>query len=217
PLSESSAWAAPCVRAHVRAQGVMGCSHAKTARSSNRVRPCSLPIRPKVRETPRQTIVVAGPADSLLRIAGSLPLAAESFANSSSWDAMIPLAWPLRRSPAEGLSLRDDARRLKPSIASPPRALRCPQSMPTKRSVVEVRAALLDALKADLIGPFLPEDHPGGGEETLSLPPSRWYLTGFLAPKAGAIPDVDDQDSQGELAVGVEGQADDEGVVEPEP
>lgn len=89
--------------------------------------------------------------------------------------------------------------------------------MPTKRSVVEVRAALLDALKADLIGPFLPEDHPGGGEETLSLPPSRWYLTGFLAPKAGAIPDVDDQDSQGELAVGVEGQADDEGVVEPEP
>lgn len=89
--------------------------------------------------------------------------------------------------------------------------------MSTKRSVVEVRAALLDALKADLIGPFLPEDHPGGGEETLSLPPSRWYLTGFLAPKAGAIPDVDDQDSQGELAVGVEGQADDEGVVEPEP
>ncbi len=43
----------------------------------------------------------------------------------------------------------------------------------------EVREHLVQALEADLVGPF------GGPEEVLELPPSRWYLTGFLAPQAG--------------------------------
>ena len=58
-------------------------------------------------------------------------------------------------------------------------------------SVTSPRAHLVRALEADLIGPFrrgLPG--PGGGDgidasEELELPPSRWYLTGFLAPEAG--------------------------------
>lgn len=48
----------------------------------------------------------------------------------------------------------------------------------------DLRARLVRALEADLIGPFDPET----GEETLPLPPSRWYLTGFLAPQGGRDP-----------------------------
>lgn len=57
-----------------------------------------------------------------------------------------------------------------------------------------VRSELVKALEADLIGPFLPEGHPGAGEEVLPLPPSRWYLTGFLAPQSARTPNPD-QDS----------------------
>ena len=59
-----------------------------------------------------------------------------------------------------------------------------------------IRRRLVEALHADLIGPFVPPDHPSGGEEILPLPPSRWYLTGFLAPQGARMPDVDDEDSQ---------------------
>ncbi len=81
---------------------------------------------------------------------------------------------------------------------------------------LEVRTALVAALEADLVGPFLPEGQPGGGEEVLPLPPSRWYLTGFLAPRDGRAPDADDTDSEGELAAGSESQAEDAGKDEPE-
>lgn len=81
---------------------------------------------------------------------------------------------------------------------------------------VGVRARLVEALQADLIGPFQQEPGPGGLEEVLPLPPSRWYLTGFLAPHHGRAPDVDDQDSVGELAGGSESQAEDAGSSEPE-
>jgi len=49
----------------------------------------------------------------------------------------------------------------------------------------DVREHLMNALQADLVGPFLREGQPGAGEEVLPLPPSRWYLTGFLAPQLG--------------------------------
>jgi hypothetical protein len=52
----------------------------------------------------------------------------------------------------------------------------------------EVREQLVKAFQADLIGPFVPDDHPQGGQEILPLPPSRWYLTGFLAPRASRLP-----------------------------
>ncbi|MCA9610381.1 MAG: DISARM system helicase DrmA, partial [Myxococcales bacterium] len=47
--------------------------------------------------------------------------------------------------------------------------------------------------------------------------PSRWYLTGFLAPQGGRAPDVDDEDSQeGGLASDNDSQAEDAGEAEPE-
>ncbi|MDY0001547.1 MAG: DISARM system helicase DrmA [Polyangia bacterium] len=44
------------------------------------------------------------------------------------------------------------------------------------------REHLVRALEADLIGPFDPEALE---DEVLKLPPSRWYLTGFIAPSSG--------------------------------
>jgi hypothetical protein len=53
-----------------------------------------------------------------------------------------------------------------------------------------VRDRLLQRLRRDLIGPDpVPEDHDLAGE-VLSERPSRWYLTGFIAPEE---PDGDDE------------------------
>lgn len=49
------------------------------------------------------------------------------------------------------------------------------------RGPVDTRATLIAALHADLVGPFDPK---GSGTEILPIAPSRWYLTGFLAPQA---------------------------------
>ena len=82
---------------------------------------------------------------------------------------------------------------------------------------VDVRQRLVAALEADLIGPFVQDDHPQGGQEVLPLAPSRWYLTGFLAPQGGRDPDVDDKDSEdGGLEQGDDRQTDDSGASEPE-
>ncbi len=76
----------------------------------------------------------------------------------------------------------------------------------------DVRRSLVEALEADLVGPFAPD-----GQEVLPIAPSRWYLTGFLAPQGGRVPDADDRDSEpGELAAGAESQAEDAGRDEPE-
>lgn len=89
--------------------------------------------------------------------------------------------------------------------------------MAERTKELEVRRRLVEALHADLIGPFLPRDHPAGGEEILPLPPSRWYLTGFLAPQGARDPDVDDEESQeGGLASDDDSQAEDAGEAEPE-
>ncbi|MCA9713766.1 MAG: DNA/RNA helicase, partial [Myxococcales bacterium] len=50
----------------------------------------------------------------------------------------------------------------------------------------------------------------------LPLPPSRWYLTGFLTPHFDRAPDPDDTDAVGELGTGSESQAEDAGTDEPE-
>ena len=81
----------------------------------------------------------------------------------------------------------------------------------------DVRQHLVEALEADLIGPFVPDGHPQGGQEVLPNAPSRFYLTGFLAPQGGRVPDKDDQDSEdGELAAGTDSQKEDAGQDEPE-
>ncbi len=67
---------------------------------------------------------------------------------------------------------------------------------------LEVRERLVDALKLDLVGPWV--DHPLAEE---SLPgwirPSTWYLTGFLSP-SGTPPeqsaDVDEDDDFSDVA-----------------
>lgn len=79
-----------------------------------------------------------------------------------------------------------------------------------------IRDALVAALHADLIGPFV-SDEQAAEQEILPIAPSRWYLTGFLAPQGGRAPDADDADSAEEsLGAGDEKQSDDAGVEEPE-
>ncbi len=82
----------------------------------------------------------------------------------------------------------------------------------------DVRKHLVAALEADLIGPFVPDSHPQAGQEILPLAPSRWYLTGFLAPQGAREPDEDDRDSTDDgFAAGSESSAEDAGNDEPEP
>lgn len=69
----------------------------------------------------------------------------------------------------------------------------------------DLRERLVRALEADLIGPFDPEN----GDETLPLPPSRWYLTGFLAPQGGRDPQEDP--TQEEDLGAEDAQSDEEG------
>lgn len=61
----------------------------------------------------------------------------------------------------------------------------------------EIRATLVNALNLDLVGPTPTDtDHL---EETLRQAPSKWYLTGFLAP-FGAPPDLrSDDDTDDDL------------------
>jgi hypothetical protein len=81
---------------------------------------------------------------------------------------------------------------------------------------LDVRKRLVEALAADLVGPFVPDSHPSG-QEVLPIAPSRWYLTGFLAPQGGRQPDIDDRESKEEgLGAGSQSQADDAGSEEPE-
>jgi hypothetical protein len=85
-------------------------------------------------------------------------------------------------------------------------------------SEADVRKRLVEALEADLIGPFVPDTHAQGGQEVLPIAPSRWYLTGFLAPQRGRAPDAEDRDSLDDgLAAGSESAAEDAGSDEPEP
>jgi len=49
---------------------------------------------------------------------------------------------------------------------------------------VEVRERLISTFRRDLVGPH-PEKDPDLAHERLSENPSRWYLTGFLAPRDG--------------------------------
>jgi hypothetical protein len=73
----------------------------------------------------------------------------------------------------------------------------------------EIRSALVSALEADLVGPF-----PGVEDEILPIAPSRWYLTGFLAPQQGR--DSDNPDDADEFSAGTE-EDEDETPQEPEP
>src|SRR5579864_5549887 len=69
-------------------------------------------------------------------------------------------------------------------------------------SAVEIRDDLVRILRLDLVGP-----EPGGKHETeaLETPPSRWYLTGFLAPRGAAPEQKADETAREEISLGAEG------------
>ena len=78
----------------------------------------------------------------------------------------------------------------------------------------DVRARLTHALRLDLIGPE--PDEPQAGE-VLPISPSRFYLTGFLAPLNAPASQKADDDEQGELelAAASGGAEDDDSTPEP--
>jgi hypothetical protein len=64
-------------------------------------------------------------------------------------------------------------------------------------SSAEVRRHIVDALRADLVGPFAPAGSDGGepAEEVWDLAPSKRYLCGFLVPREQArVQDAEDED-----------------------
>ncbi len=61
----------------------------------------------------------------------------------------------------------------------------------------DVRAKLTHALRLDLVGPEPDEPQVA---EVLAVPPSRWYLAGFLVPWSAPVRQKqDEEDTQGEL------------------
>ncbi|OQX69908.1 MAG: hypothetical protein B6A08_03265 [Sorangiineae bacterium NIC37A_2] len=89
----------------------------------------------------------------------------------------------------------------------------------TAAPVTSSRDHLVRALEADLVGPFrrglpAPDGTSGDFAEELKLPPSRWYLTGFLVPEESAD---EDEESLEELALGEDRTDEDAGDAPPEP
>jgi hypothetical protein len=78
---------------------------------------------------------------------------------------------------------------------------------------VEAREKLVDALGLDLVGPA---ESIGDAGEVLPQSPSRWYLTGFLAPLEGSREQRTDESSTEELDQAAEGGGTDDDVA-PEP
>ena len=81
-------------------------------------------------------------------------------------------------------------------------------------SSVDIRARLVDLFRRDLIGPG-PQD-PDIAAERLNESPSRWYLTGFLAPADDPLglegeDGDDDPSAQEEMEIDVE-ESDTEGA-----
>jgi hypothetical protein len=77
---------------------------------------------------------------------------------------------------------------------------------PAPKSTTDIREDLVRALEAQLVGPF----DRVSGQETLPIPPSRFYLAGYLAPQGARVRDADseaddddnDPTSHEELAAG---------------
>jgi len=77
----------------------------------------------------------------------------------------------------------------------------------------DVRDRLTRALRLDLIGPNPDEPQIN---EILDRPPSRWYLTGFLAPSSAPASQKSEEADQGDLDLGA-GPSGDEDESTPEP
>jgi hypothetical protein len=87
--------------------------------------------------------------------------------------------------------------------------------MTTPRQSVDVRSSIVNTFRRDLVGPG-PQD-ADLARERLNENPSRWYLTGFLAPaddplaQKGARGAEDDPSTQEEMEIDVE-ESDDSGA-----
>lgn len=86
--------------------------------------------------------------------------------------------------------------------------------MAAKMNSADVRVRLVHALRLDLVGP-----EPGEPQvdEVLAVPPSRFYLTGFLAPLAAPASQKQDSDDQGEFELGEVAERGDEDATTAEP
>ncbi|MDB9504711.1 hypothetical protein PN441_16655, partial [Spirulina major CS-329] len=73
--------------------------------------------------------------------------------------------------------------------------------MSQSQTTVHVRTHLVEALNIDLVGPN--PDQTQYAHEILSQAPSKWYLSGFLAPMGAALPERSDDDED-DLDQGVE-------------
>ncbi|RKH12633.1 helicase [Corallococcus sp. CA053C] len=80
-----------------------------------------------------------------------------------------------------------------------------------------VRSHLVDALEADLVGPFrkTPGIPVSDAPEVLRTPPSRWYLTGFLVPLEQG--EIDDDPDEEDDDLGAGNDVDDEESSKPDP
>ena len=79
---------------------------------------------------------------------------------------------------------------------------------------VDVRSSLVRLLRRDLVGPDVGIDDADLARELLTERPSRWYLTGFIAPEeGGSSASYADTVEQGVLGEDLEG----EGEPEPDP
>jgi hypothetical protein len=84
--------------------------------------------------------------------------------------------------------------------------------MPLQMPASKVRSKLVEALKLDLVGPG---QRLGDPVEVLPQSPSRWYLTGFLAPLDAAPEQRGNIDADEELSAAGEAGLDDDLTPEP--
>ncbi|MEZ4404481.1 MAG: DISARM system helicase DrmA [Kofleriaceae bacterium] len=68
-----------------------------------------------------------------------------------------------------------------------------PPDRPAPVTSAQVRRHLVDALRADLVGPFSPDDDAA---EVWDMAPSKRYLYGFLVPRSQGAPEPDDDDPE---------------------
>src|SRR5579884_1026683 len=85
-------------------------------------------------------------------------------------------------------------------------------SMPPQMTSAQVRRKLVEALNLDLVGPGR---ELGYQAEVLPQSPSRWYLTGFLAPLDAAPEQRSTVDAEEEVSAAGEAGLDDDAMPEP--
>jgi hypothetical protein len=84
--------------------------------------------------------------------------------------------------------------------------------MTTSKSSADVRTSIVKAFRRDLVGPDTGPEDADLAEERLTEAPSRWYLTGFIAPASDpAESEEDDPSAQEEMEL-VSGEPDNEGA-----